>query len=99
MTVTTSIQRIIKHNTPKYNYVKLAEELAELQEVVLKRYVKKPENAPSIDRLIEEMSHVLLRMKIIAIQEDIQDKVNIGMSNKCEQLMEYISEGKYKNHI
>lgn len=94
-----AIKQILIYNRSDYQYVKLAEELAELLEVVIKRYLKKPENKPSIEKLIEEMGDVLLRMKLLAEMENIKEEVNTRMHAKCTKLLTYIAEGKYKGGV
>ena len=91
-----SIQTILNYNKPEFNIIKLAEELAELSEVVLKMYLKKEEHKPPKERLIEEMGDVLLRMRILAIQEKISFDVNTRLQNKTLQILHWIDEGKYK---
>lgn len=93
------IDNIIKYNTPSYNYIKLAEELAELQEVIIKRYLKKPENAPPIEKVIEEAGDVLLRIAILGKMENIYEAVGERMETKADQLQNYINEGKYKGGV
>lgn len=93
------IQAILDYNKPEYQYIKLAEELSELQEVVIKKYLKRPENQPTMAKIIEEMGDVLLRMKILATQEDIQDAVNTRMGEKIKKLLGYIDEQKYKGGV
>ena len=93
------ITRILEYNNPEFNYIKLAEELAELSEVVLKMYVKNLENRPPMSKLIEEMGDVLLRMRILAIQEKINVAVNERVEQKANKLMEYIEQGKYKGGV
>ena len=91
-----SIQTILNYNTPEFNYIKLAEELAELSEVILKRYLKKEEHKPPIERVIEELGDVLLRMKVLATQEGITFDVNARLQKKTFQILQWIDDCKYK---
>jgi NTP pyrophosphatase (non-canonical NTP hydrolase) len=90
------VKELLAYNEPGYNYLKLVEELAELQEVVIKRYLKKEENKPPLEKLVEEMGDVLLRMRVVATQEKIKDEVSQRVADKSSKLLGYIKEGKYK---
>lgn len=94
-----SIKTILAYNRPEFNYLKLAEELAELSEVVIKRYLKKEENKPPLSKLVEEVGDVLLRLKILSRMENISLDINIRVINKTAKLLEYIDEGKYKGGV
>jgi NTP pyrophosphatase (non-canonical NTP hydrolase) len=95
----TDYDRILDYNEPQFNYYKLAEELAELSEVVLKRYGKKPDHKPSIEKLIEESGDVLVRLKILIRMEGIQKNVVARKRQKLNQLIGYIEKGKYKGGV
>lgn len=92
-------QMIIRYNEPKYNFSKLAEELFELGEVCMKMINKKPDKQPPKGKLIEEMGDVLLRCKVICLQENIAVGVNERVLAKGNQLYNYMIEGKYKGGI
>lgn len=92
-------QMIIKYNEPKYNFSKLAEELFELGEVCMKMINKKPDKQPPQENLIEEMGDVLLRCKVICLQENIAVGVNERVAAKGKQLLGFMEAGKYKGGI
>jgi NTP pyrophosphatase (non-canonical NTP hydrolase) len=92
-------KRVLAYNEPKFNYYKLAEELAELQEVVLKRYGKKEEHKPPLSKLIEEAGDVMVRLKLIIRMEDIEKEVVARKRQKLNQLIQYIEEGKYRKGV
>lgn len=94
-----AIQEILEYNDPLYNYFKLAEELAELSEVVLKRALKNETHCPPLERLVEELGDCLFRMKVISRMEGIAMKVNERIQKKNEKLLEYIDKGKYKGRV
>lgn len=94
-----SIQTILDYNEPNFNYVKLAEELAELSEVVLKRYIKKEKNKPPLYKIVEEAGDVILKLRILSRMEDISDDINKRVLFKTEKLLGYIKEGKYKGGV
>lgn len=93
------VKLIIENNKREYNYLKLIEELTELNEVLIKRITKKSENAPSKDKLIEEMGDVLLRMKVVAQLENISADVNKRVNDKADKIVNSIYKGKYKGGI
>jgi NTP pyrophosphatase (non-canonical NTP hydrolase) len=71
------------------NILKLCEEMAELQEVLLK-YVNKREDArPPVSKIIEELGDVIFRGQVIADQFDIEENVNERIEEKEEQVYNY----------
>lgn len=94
-----AINEILEYNAPEYNYIKLAEELAELQEVIIKRYLKKEEHKPPIAKVIEEMGDVILRCNILMTQEDIKMQVAERVVEKQHKLLNYIDNGQYKGGV
>lgn len=90
---------VIKHlassNKYKYNLIKTCEELAELQEVLLKRIVKEggPKSPPN-SSIIEEIGDVQIRLDIL---KEIfgSDKVTERINQKSKKYISYIEENKY----
>jgi NTP pyrophosphatase (non-canonical NTP hydrolase) len=76
------------------NLLKLAEELAELSEVVLKYVNKADGNKPPVDKLTEEIGDVFFRSAVVIKQFDIEDPVLDRLDEKGVQLYEY-----YKDRI
>lgn len=68
------------------NMLKLCEEMAELQEVILKWVNKTPENRPPLSKLIEEGGDVLFRLEILAYAFDIEYDINTRKDEKEEQV-------------
>lgn len=93
------VKEVLGYNKPSYNYIKLAEELAELQEVIIKRYLKKEEYKPPMAKVIEEMGDVYLRLNILAEQEGIKMEVAERVHEKGKKLLDYIDAGKYKGGV
>lgn len=86
-------------NRPEYNLLKLGEELAELQEVVLKTHLKIPEKRPPIEKMIEEVGDVVFRLGVLIKQYDIQDKIGERIDFKVGKFLSFFEEGKYKGGI
>jgi len=71
--------KLVKFFTPEQNVLKLLEDCAELQEVMIKYLTKSKAFKPSKEKMIEEMGDLLFRMHIVwdvlGIDEDkVQEK-------------------------
>lgn len=88
------------NNKPEYNITKLCEELAELQDVLLKRHNKKPDKWPSDQSIIDEIgdvrSRITMFMASYGISEDDILKRHIDKSNKY---LGYIKQNQYDRGI
>lgn len=83
-------------NGRKYNLLKLAEELAELQELCLKMHNKKGPNKPEEQLLIDEIGDVAFRLRVL------QEGMNINRKSvldriiyKANKYIGYANEGSY----
>lgn len=94
-----AVQEILDYNAPDYNYIKLAEELAELQEVIIKRYLKKEAFKPPMAKVIEEVGDVVLRLKVLSRMEGIAVPIANRVNEKSTKLLSYIDAGKYKGGV
>jgi len=68
---------LIKKNKPKFNHTKAAEELSELNTVLLQRVNKG--NGVSDDKIYEELAHVLIRCNLLVKiygKHNIQKEIN-----------------------
>jgi NTP pyrophosphatase (non-canonical NTP hydrolase) len=92
---TEAILLLAKTNSAAYNLLKAAEELAELSEVVLKMHNKSPKNKPKVEKLIEEIGDVELRLKILKINYAIKEQVKERVQNKLSELLEYYNKNMY----
>ena len=92
------IQKVIKYNSPEKTVLKVLEECAELSEVLLKYLTKTPEFKPPIEKIIEEMGDVKVRMKILANALGITEKVEEREHLKLLQLKEWV-EQKYEGVV
>lgn len=94
------INHLAENNEKGYNEHKLLEELAELNEVLIKRIVKKgTDKEPSEEHLVEEMGDVLIRIEVLAKQLEVSKFVSQRYDNKLTKYQEYIETGKYKGRI
>jgi len=94
-----SIENTVKVGNATYNHSKLLEELMELGEVLVKKINKIPEKQPPIEKIIEEMGDVLVRVYVLMYQENIEKEVKDRISEKLEMLHKYAKEGKYKGGV
>ena len=88
-------------NKTKYNYLKLAEELAELLEVVIKFATKVKEKRPPKEKLVEELGDVMFRILVLAAAkgEEFGEDSNLRVEEKALKLYNYYKEGKYVGGI
>jgi hypothetical protein len=84
------IDKIIAHSDKPYHYLKLLEELAELQEVIVKRLTKSEKHRPPIAKIIEEAGDVLVRINVISVIEDITEEVFERYDQKVLQISKEI---------
>lgn len=85
-----TIQKVLKHNTPEKNVLKVVEECMELSEVLVKYLTKQPEDKPKIDKIIEESGDVIARLRILCYQLDITREVSQRIDFKFKQLDEWM---------
>lgn len=94
-----TILKMIRHNDPKYNLIKTCEELAELQEKLLKKVVKQGTlKCPTDDEIIEEIGDVYIRLAVLS-RIFGKEKVNTRISYKLKKFESFIKEGKYVGRI
>jgi NTP pyrophosphatase (non-canonical NTP hydrolase) len=84
--------KVIKYQKLEKNTLKVVEETTELNEVLIKRLTKQPEDAPPLDKVIEEMGDVMTRCFILARQLKITEQVQERMFFKMKQLDEWMSK-------
>lgn len=76
--------------------LKVMEEMAELNEVLIKRITKSEDLKPPVEKVIEEMGDLLFRMKILATNMGIEDQVADRFQAKADQIDEWF-KNKYEN--
>lgn len=92
-------RKLAEYNEPAYNKSKLAEELCELLECLLKMQNKKGEHIPPREHFIEELGDVQLRLNVVILQEKAGDEVRKRIMEKTEKLQGFIDNNTYTKNI
>lgn len=92
MTLETVTNEIVEKLEPKFCLTKLTEELLELGEICMKMVNKKPDKAPPMSSLIEEMGDVQVRMNILSIKLGICNLVNDRVTSKTYKILQYLKQ-------
>lgn len=90
-----TIKKMVEYNTHDKNILKVAEECAELSEVLLKYVLKAPEHKPPIAKIIEESGDTIFRIKVVAEMLGIWDEIEARQQEKADQIQEWIDLKKY----
>lgn len=93
------INHLVENNDATYNISKLEEELVELLEVLVKHRNKVERYKPPIDKFIEEIGDVEVRMEIVKRMLQITEGVETRKTYKLGRLGGSITLGKYGNKI
>lgn len=93
------ITKLSETNKPEYNILKLSEELAELQEKLLKYYNKHPDRKPKAVDIVEEVGDVLIRIGILIEANGWEELLEKRVNEKARKLIEYYESGKYVGGI
>ena len=80
MNIEEIIDYLAKENSAKNNLGKLAEECAELLEVLLKCMTKQEDKQPKREKIIEELSHVIFRAQVYIVQNNLEDEITKDVS-------------------
>jgi NTP pyrophosphatase (non-canonical NTP hydrolase) len=86
-------------NRLDYNILKTCEELAELQEVLLKYHLKTPDKKPDIQNIIDEIGDVAIRIMALTEALHVEENLNHRFQIKANKFMEYYKQGLYKGGI
>lgn len=89
---------LLENNPPAYNITKCLEEMAELNEKLLKFINKKPEYKPKLEEITEEIGDVFVRLEVLARQfseKAVQKRIEV----KSEKLLKYVEKGEYKGGL
>jgi NTP pyrophosphatase (non-canonical NTP hydrolase) len=100
----TELLDALKKNTPEFTTLKLIEELAELQEKLIKYHLKSPSHKPKIQEVLDEVGDVGLRITLFLEQHttdefDATEYVEERVEKKVKKLYGYHKEGKYKGGL
>lgn len=92
----------LKKNTPEFTTLKLIEELAELQEKLIKYHLKSKDHKPKIEEILDEIGDVEIRVTLFIEQldyEDANEYIDDRVHKKLGKLYGYYKEGKYKGGL
>ena len=87
MSLKDKINIVASERDLSYCYLKTAEELFELGEILLKQVTKPNGSDDRIPHLIEECGDVMLNIKILASKLYIEDEVKKGVEDKLKTLL------------
>lgn len=75
-----AVEKLVRHCTTEYNILKVVEECAELQEVMIKYLTKNEQLKPNLAKITEEMGDVIFRIlvtsKMLGIEDDVQGRMD-----------------------
>lgn len=83
---------LIKHLSEQQNVLKVVEECAELQEVLVKYLTKNKEQRPKMEKIIEEAGDVLFRIQTLCQMYGIEKQVQERVQEKAEVLEKWATE-------
>lgn len=87
MNLKDKINIVASERDLSFCYLKTAEELFELGEILLKQVTKPTGSEERIPHLIEECGDVIINIKILASKLQIEDKVKKRIESKLETLL------------
>ena len=87
MSLKEKINIVASERDLSYCYLKTAEELFELGEILIKMVTKPQGNEDRIPHLIEEAGDVILNVKILASKLYIEDEVEKRVEDKLNTLL------------
>jgi len=87
MSIKEKINIVASERNLSYCYLKTAEELFELGEILLKQVTKPDGSEERIPHLIEECGDVILNIKILASKLYIEDEVKNRIEDKLNILL------------
>jgi NTP pyrophosphatase (non-canonical NTP hydrolase) len=87
MNIPVIIEIVAKERTLEYCYLKLAEELFELGEILIKQVTKPNGSEDRIPHLIEELGDVTLNSLILLEKLNIHDQVADRIESKLKSLL------------
>ena len=79
-------EKLMVHCTKEQNILKVIEECAELQEVLIKHLTRNEQFKPKLEKMVEEMGDVVFRIVVLSKLLDVEDDVQNRMEQKAEQL-------------
>jgi len=96
----------LNENTDEFTTLKLIEELAELQEKLIKFHLKDAKHKPEFKEILDEVGDVVLRTAFFIERHsskdygfDIMEYLDKRVEKKIVKLNGYVKEGKYKGGL
>jgi len=87
MSIKNKIELVASERDLSFCYLKTAEELFELGEILLKQVTKPQGSEERIPHLIEECGDVIMNIKILASKLYIEDEVKKRVEDKLQTLI------------
>ena len=84
-----SIDILAKNISEELNTLKVVEECAELQEVLIKSITKSENLKPKKEKIIEEMGDVIFRIRVLARAKNIELEVLERIESKANSMYEW----------
>ena len=93
-----SVEKLVKYLPVEQNILKVVEECAELQEVLIKYLTKSEAFKPKMEKISEEMGDVIFRIAVAASALGIEDKVEKRAEYKADAMLTW-SVNKFEKKI
>jgi len=93
--VEKAVDLLVKHMSEQQNILKVVEECAELQEVMVKYLTKREDLKPKLSKLVEEMGDVQFRIQVAARMLGIEGSVKERVKEKA-YIMANWAEDKFE---
>lgn len=84
-----AIDKLVEHCPKDMIILKVVEECAELQEVMVKYLTKREELKPSMGRISEEMGDVMFRIMVAVQLLGLEDAVELRIETKAKELYDW----------
>jgi NTP pyrophosphatase (non-canonical NTP hydrolase) len=84
-----AVDILVKNVSNEKNTLKVVEECAELQEVLVKSLTKSEDYKPKQEKIIEEMGDVMFRIAVLAKALDIEGEVQSRMEQKAKIMYDW----------
>jgi len=96
----------LEANTDEFTTLKFIEELAELQEKLIKYHLKSKDHKPKIKEVLDEVSDVIMRSLLFVDRVekndpefDVTEYLSKRLDKKLTKMYGYAKEGKYQGGL
>jgi L-rhamnose mutarotase len=98
------LMKALEENTMEFTTLKLIEELAELQEKLIKFHLKNVTHKPKLEEILDEIGDVNIRTALFLDRHETEEfdtfeYVDERVEKKLKKLNKYRKEGKYKGGL